>query len=755
MSPQARIDPRGRPPRRGGRFTGPVHETVEIAWDRWGVPHLMARSERDAYVALGYTMAQERLWQLDYMRRLATGRAAAILGPRALPTDRAMRTLGLARVAARDAAMMPAEVVEALDAFAAGVNAWMERTPRLPLEFALLGYRPARWRPIDSIAIWKYRWWYNSGRPEANVLAEIARRALPQSLLDLYLGSEAPEETIVPDGPPYGARGADPGEGSNNWVLGPTRTTTGAPVLCNDPHNPFAAPSQWFEAQITAPGIDAIGAFYQGLPTIYIGRNAHVAWGVTNHVAPARDLYRERIDPDREDEYLDGGTWQPMAITREQIEVAGAPPVPHTVRRTCRGPLLEAGNGLLDDALAARVVDGRHEALSLRWIGHDVGTGLDASLALQRARTVDDVLDALRRWPCPPLNFVYAGDDGRFGYHVAGQIPLRRRGGGGVRDAAEPADRWEGHYDFDDLPHEEEPARGWVATANNPPWGGRDPHYLGLASWSDGHRFRRIRERIDAVPRHTPRDAASIHSERLSSRARELVPALLPRLRAVSGRRERTALRHLAAWDYRFDVDSIGASVFAAFWAALCRDIVEERLPGLGVLAASQARNVGRALIVGATVGWFSPAREATALERAFAAGVARLVAEGGPHASHWRWGRLHTVTWPHPLAELFPEREFSTGPFPCSGGSVVRAAEPADVGPFHVQGGATYRFTAELREGGVTLSTTNLGQSAHVRSRHYRDQTRLWLRDEAKPLWMDSAAVTANLECRASLRPA
>jgi penicillin amidase len=727
------MKPYRRVPPRTATVRAPVGGPVRIAWDSWGVPHVEGGSSRDAFVGLGYAMAQERLWQLDYMRRLARGELAEIAGASAVASDRTMRVLGLGRTAERDWGVVEPAVGEALAALAAGINLWMGQARTLPVEFERLGYSPAPWRPSDSIAIWKYRWWYNTGRLELTALAEIARRTLPPELEAAFSTAEWGHETIVPASSGGGAApGGDLGEGSNNWVVGSAKSATGRPVLCSDPHNPFGAPSQWFEAQITCPEFDAIGAVYQGLPTVYIGRNRHVAWGVTNHNAPARDVYQE--DP--------AG---PFEGREETIAVKGGAPVRFTVRSSARGPVLDPGNGLLPDGMARML---GNPTLSLRWVGHVPDTGLGSALALQRARGAEEVLAALERWPCPPLNFVYACADGRFGYHVAGRIPLRRAGGRGIRPADDPTHAWDGDVPFADLPAMADPARGWVATANNPPWSGQNAHYLGLAVWADGYRMRRIRERLTARETLAPAEVAAAQGDVESARARDLLPRLVDLLAPARDRRTRAAVRRLQSWDFRLSVDSVAASIWCAFWEAWCRDLARARLDGaLTPLAAPMLGNVARRTLLGEPVGWVPESEGAERARQAFAGGLARLAREAGPRMAGWRWGRLHTVEWKHPI---FPD--LGTGPHPTSGGSTVRAAGYG-VGSFKVVSGSTYRFVADFASA-TALSTTNLGQSARPSSRHFRDQTRLWLEDRYKQLWMERSDVAANLEGITTLSP-
>ena len=300
---------------------GPVGTAATILWDRWGIAHISADEPYDLGVGLGYAVARERLWQLDYMRRRVRGELAAVMGPEALANDREMLTVGIVAAADTVAETISGPTATLLEGVAAGINAWRRtaiETAALPEEFGILDYQPAPWTPADSVALWRWRWWMLTGRLEPVALIEAARRTLPADLLEAFLEVEAGEETIVPgpaDGTPGPIPGGDAsGEGSNNWAVAGSRTTTGFPVLCSDPHNTFDQPSQWFQAQLTCPaiGLDSIGAVYVGTASAYIGRNRHTAWGVTNHVAPIRDLYIEETDAPDGDRYRDGTAWRPF-----------------------------------------------------------------------------------------------------------------------------------------------------------------------------------------------------------------------------------------------------------------------------------------------------------------------------------------------------------------------------------------------------------------------------------------------------------
>ena len=730
-------DPSPRVPPRDATLTGSVGAPVTITWDTWGVAHVRARTRRDLCFGLGYATAQEHLWRLEYCRRQARGTLAAILGKGALQSDRTYRLIGLGRHADDAWQREPEIVVESLLGLADGINAWRERAiagRALPIEFDWLGFEPAPWTPADSVAVWKGRWWMLTSRFENVALAESARRYLPPELLRPFMATELGEESIVPaELTPGGASpvpgGADTGEGSNNWAVAGSRTTTGYPVLCSDPHNPFTQPSQWFSVQLTLEdgSVDAAGMAYIGGPAVYMGRNRHIAWGFTNHVAPQRDLYVEESDPG--------------APEVELIEVRGEESVPFEIRRTPRGPI---ANFLVPSVEP----DGGHaQPLSMRWFGVEptTPTGLEGLLKLNAARSTAEGIEVMSRWVAPAGNLVVAGADGHIAYHAVGHVPRRKEARRGFRRASDPADQWDGVIPFVSLPHYADPPRGWIATANQPPWRHDPPglSYLAGGAWADGGRMRRIRTRLEVQSKLSVREIGAIQADTFSVRAAELVPALA---KLLPSSRERDTL---TSWNFEYTLDSVAATIWTAFWDHWLKRVVAGRFPErLVSLVASQAGAVARDLLLerDTTPAWFSSRSVAEEANAALDGAVAFLTQHFGSDSDRWRWGDVHRVTWPHAIAEIGPEelrpqaaQTLNVGPFPTHGGPTVRAAGHSPTHPYRVPGGATYRLLADLSPTGGLWVTNTTGNSGHPASPHYADQTTLWLADDYHPLPMDA----------------
>ena len=725
---------------------------VEILRDRWGVAHIEAGCTADGFFGLGYAMAQDRLWQLDHMRRLACGRLSEVLGPKYLEQDKLHRTIGLKRSAGAAVAVADEEVLLVLQSLADGINEQMQDCGELPLEFDVLDYKPEPWTPEDSVAVWKWRWWMLTGRLNILAIAEAGRRHLDEDLFRSFMTCEENEETIVPGDGPAEFGGHDTGEGSNNWVVGGSRTKSGKPILATDPHNSVDLSRQWYQAQLTirssgAAGMDAVGAFFLGTPGIYLGHTRHTAWGVTNHTASARDLYQEKSG-DGPDTYVEAGESRPLETLVESIGIRDEESEALSIRSTERGPLIQ-------DFVAS--VGDDAGMLSLRWNGSEATTGFESMLALLRSTSCDEVLGALEQWPFPILNFLFADDKGGIGYHVAGHVPERPSARPGLRDPENSEDRWIGNYAFDRLPQLINPERDWVASANNPPWGGNDP-YLHLGSWSDGYRFRRIRTRIENEDVHDVNSVGAIHADAVHGRAEDLASIVARIAKDGPNKKIRELGEILTPWDGEYGVDDIAPTVFTVFWDQWLKRVAAARFPdNLVGSVKDRCSGVANRILQGYDRVWLgadaSVEAEVVSTLRDTLAWICERI---GTRKASWRWGKLHTVTFDHPCATSDELRKLLVvGPEETSGvNGTVRAAGHSMAKPFEVTGLSTYRMVVDMGNVTRARATTAGGQSGHPASPHYRTQTELWLKDEYHPLLMDRKDVERELEGRLVLEP-
>lgn len=774
------------PRARGREVVGGLRSRVEIVRDRWGIPHIYARNLPDLFFAVGYAQAQDRLWQMDYHRRLASGTLSEVLGEPALEADRLVRRIGLRRAAERDWREAMDEERMALEAFAAGVNAYLERC-RLPLEFTFLRYRPQQWHPVDTLAFATFMSWSLTGNWDTEILRSWAiERFGPEMMAVLEPGYPPGGPLIVPPGAEARGCGPDLMEDyrqaviamagramSNNWVVDGEKSTTGKPLLANDPHLPITMPSIWWEMHLESPELRAAGAGLPGTPGVMIGHNHRIAWGVTAALADGDDLYVEKLNPEDPRQYEYQGRWVDGQVVREEIRVRGrARPVVEEVLITRHGPVISPA------------IAGERRILALRTVALEPWHQTQAQLMLMRAGSWEEFREALRLWPASSLNFVYADVDGNIGYQMAGLVPIRAKGYGVV-----PAPGWTGEYEwtgfvpFDELPSLYNPSTHWVASANNKVAEEDYPHFLS-AEWIDCFRQRRIVEMLEAKPKLSREDFKAMQGDLVSLSARELVPLLLE----ITPRDEwsRRALNFLRVWDYTLAPDSVAACIFEVFFTHLVRRTLEEKVgtwtdffmgrgihllrprspffynaaswllrtmrerpdwfAGHGAVAASK-----RASRSSDRQGW----REA--MEEALASAVAELRRLLGDDMSRWQWGRLHTQTFPHPLGQVRAlSRILNRGPIPIGGdaNTVCQAA----FSPYHGYDAnswsASYRQIIDLADFNRSLAVLPSGQSGHPGSRHYSDMIEMWRRLEYHPMPWDRGEVMKQARGRLVLVP-
>ena len=467
---------------------------------------------------------------------------------------------------------------------------------------------------------------------------------------------------------------------------------------------------------------------------------------MTNHSASVRDLYVEDVSAEDESLYRDGDAWQAFEVEEQAIPVRDAAADVLVIRRSRRGPVV--------NEFVPAVGDGEQPVLSMRWIGSEATTGFEAMLGLMRSKNVAQVLDALAQWPMPILNFVFADSDGRLGYHVVGHVPTRKEGDFGFRD---PDCEWGAPHAFDELPHLVDPERNWVATANNPPWGGRGP-YLSLGSWSEGYRFRRIKARIEELETHTQESTGAIHADVVHGRGEDLAPIVAEIALRAKNKRLRDLGELLRGWDGAYSVDSVAATVFTTFWEHWVRRVVRVRFPDDVVqLVVGRGGSVARQVLTGQALDWtpddWDLDREVHA---ALGDALDWLRRRVGSRKSQWRWGRLHTVTFRHPLSDGGAlSKMFDVGPFESSGSTGTVRATGYNFGSlFKVGSLSTYRMVVDMSNPAQSMATAAGGQSGHPLSPNYRTQSELWAADEYHPLLMDWEDIVGNLQSRLELNP-
>jgi penicillin amidase len=765
-----------------------ISQPVEIRRDREGIPHVRAGSAHDAFFGQGWVHAQDRLFQIEYDRRRAYGRWAEWVGPAGLESDRLLRRFRLEDSVRLDWEHASADTRAMLEAFAAGVNAFVQSTTRWGVEFEIVEARPAPWEPWDSIAVfkvrhldmgpWKAKLWRarllrHLGPERA---AALTRQPQPHPMLILPPGAEyrgvrvdgleemerhASAMALVPGGP---ASAAAP-QGSNNWALGGGRTASGKPLVAGDPHRALDVPNVYYQNHIACPEWDAIGLSFPGVPGLpHFGHNARVAWCVTHGMADYQDLYIERFDASDPHRYELRGEWREADVRRESIAVRGAAPVEIETVATHHGPVI-VGEPRHGHAIACA-----YSAI----VGPN--STFDAIVPMLRARSADELEAAMRPWVEPVNNLVFADVDGRIGYRTRGRVPVRS-----MANAWVPVPGWTGEHEwrgtipFEEMPALRDPDTGFIATANGPIAGADYPHYLGLDCAPD-FRTRRVVARIDALDKATAQDMAAIHADRVSLPARELV-GLLGRLGVAEAPglrrgdpRCRSALERLLAWDGVMEKGAVAPAIYAALRERLARDLLTPILgplaseafatvPGGGVAhmvrlkarLPEMIRDDDRSLLP-AGADWPG------VLAQALAGAVTDLDAALGGDMDGWRWERLHVTRPQHPLVAGFPHLEGRLNPPSVAvggDGETVNAAGYVPGAGYQLALTSVARYVFDLGDWEASAWVVPCGASGHPGDRHWADQLQAWAACRLLPMRYDWARVRAEAESGETLEPA
>ena len=755
-----------------GKVTVPgLSAPVEVTRDRWGVPHIFAKSIDDLLLAQGFVVASERLFQIDFMLRMANGRLAEMVSALALPLDRFARSIGWNRAGARVASGWDEESRRIVAAYRAGVRAWVEAMPAPPIEYVALELEPnipeddASW---GAAVVWMA--WTLSGNWDEELLrAEVLDRLGADAVRDLFPKlPDVPTEVIAGTRPSgldllEAAPPRPRGQGSNNWAVAGSRTLSGKPLLANDPHLAMLVPSIWIEVHLAAPGYEAAGVALPFAPGVVIGHTAHHAWGFTNVAGDTQDLFVERLNEDRTAAEF-AGAWEPLTIHREEIRVRGMDePFVVEVPETRHGPILDAY--MVGIAHPEVVEGGWTQSYALRWTGFERAIMPSTLLKVARATDFESFRDAVRGWETPGQNMVYADVDGTIGYQCTGSYPIRRAG-----DGTAPVPGWTGEFEwdgwvpFEELPWSKDPEGGVIATANNRIHGDEYPHHLGH-DWSAPARARRIGELLAATQHHSTETMAAIQRDVVSIPAREL-SAVLASVEPA-GERQRVAIALLDGWDGALHVDSAAACVYEAW----CHAIAERALrPALGnrlyahYYARRQSTSEWKAvvlphLLANRSARWFgadgSAARDAV-LRGALDSALDDLSARLGEDPSSWRWGDLQRVRFAHPLAMLPGlDRLLVAGEVSVGGDEdTVNVAHVEPEERFEVVALPSWRMIADLSDADASVGCHTTGQSGHPASPHWNDLLPLWATARHHPLPFTREAVAEASESAMALVP-
>ncbi len=725
---------------------------VRVRRDRWGVPHVEAGSAADLWFAEGFCHGQDRLWQMDFYRRALSGRISEFAGEEGLPVDRLMRTLGMRRIAEREAATIDPELRSLLERFCEGVNAAAAGAKALPFEMQLLRLEFEPWRPADILGLGKLLAFGLSTNWEKELLrADMTRELGPELAAKLDPGYPVDNPVVTQE--PWSGDGlglaeqidavrrsigmAAEASGSNNWAVSGALSATGSPLIAGDPHLPQSMPGIWYEVGLTLGDRTVRGASLPGMPGVYMGQNNDVCWTFTNVMADVQDLFVEKVEGDS---YLFEGEWRPLEIVHEEIVVKGrSAPEPLDVQITHHGPLVNAALGA-DDA----------EPLALRWITLDRPTAFKGMFELHGIRSGPELVVTLEGHTSPASNLIWADRHGSIGYKLVGRLPLRK---GGCPDLPKPGwdgeYEWEGAVPYNELPEVVDPESGFLITANNRIVGDEYPHHI-TSDWLDGFRARRIEELLRASDEHDIESFEAMQSDNLSIPGLEAARRL-GRLNP-KGQRELSAVERLRSWDGRLDPDTIAGTIYQSFLLRLAREVARAAI-GDRDLCERWLDRADNGFMPHVTSPWrwhshlmdlwkegdeelIGRPWDDLVLE-ALAGALDDLSDRFGPDPEGWRWGHVHEMEFPHPLGESNPLLRKLLNRSLRAGGAQETvsqiAYDPND--PYKAVWAPSWRMVGDPTDPQRSRWQMFTGQSGHPASRHYDDLQADWLEGRTQPM--------------------
>lgn len=664
-----------------------VRDSIRIVWDDRHVPHIFARNTYDLFFAQGYCVARDRLWQMDFVSRVAAGRLSEVMGKRTLELDRFRRRIGLTLAAENmiRAASADRELYEVLEAYRDGVNAWIatldERS--LPVEFKIFDYRPEEWSILKSALVLSNFSADLSFRSNDYEMTRV-RAFLGDSLTaQLYPDVLPFADPVIPAGTPWDfprIKAKDPEgssltfrpdsgrtpdfsytaaardlyntetmNGSNNWALAGSHTANGHPLLCNDPHLSLTLPSIWYEVQMVSPGMNVYGVSSPGGPGVLIGFNNRIAFGETNAGSDVIDWYKVSFRDARAREYYYDGQWRPTSSRIEFITVRGEGTIADTVISTHHGPVVyRTGEKPFDSQVPA--------GYAMRWTALDSSLSFRTFIELDRAERYDDYVRALAVFNCPGQNFAYADVDGNIAIWHNGRFPLRRKDQGKyLCDGTGPQDEWLGWIPHDQLPHVLNPPRGFVSSANQPPADSTYPYYLGW-NYAAFERSSRINQLLREASNATPSTMMALQNDILNPRAEMGLPILLEQLDTASLSPEETqCYNELKSWGFTMSAALLAPQIFEYWWQAFHEAIwTDDFQSGGGSLLLPRSDITLRILLLDQQNRFVddkgTPQRETLRdiARLSFARAVQRLRTAFGPIGPAWSWGASRGTSISH-----------------------------------------------------------------------------------------------------------
>ncbi|HZW40435.1 MAG TPA: penicillin acylase family protein [Ignavibacteriaceae bacterium] len=759
---------------------GGLSENVEIYSDSMAIPYILANNDNDAAFTLGYLHARDRLFQMDFIRRAAEGRLSEVFGTRTIPYDKMFLTMGIKRTAYANLKLVPQDNLRLLQSYSNGVNAFIkENKNKLTIEFDFLNYDPEEWKPVHSMEVirmmaWELNigWWTDFtfyklikkfGKQKAGSLipdfgegpkGEIQMDTLPE-VSDNFLKTSKEFRNFM------GSSGTH--IGSNNWVVNGTKSTSGMPIIANDPHLSYSMPGKWYAAVVKSGGNTVSGFTLPGVPAFAIGKNDNIAWTLTNVMNDDCDFYIEELDQTKKNYIVDGEP-KPITTIKEIIKVKDSLDVEHTIRITHRGPII---NDTHLFTLLYQKDKQPNAVMSMRWMGNEPSDEFSAFVKINKAKNWNEFTSGVNMFSVPAQNFVYADKNGNIGYKMGGRIPLRTNNKPQlVYDGKLGSSDWTGIAPPSDFPEIFNPTENYIATANNKVLEGVQTYLTNL--WEPSSRIDRINQLLTSKDKHSVQDYKNYQLDQISPYAKEITKEILKAFEGlkIKDKNLKETLLLFEKWNYDFDENSQTPAIYSVFLNTLLKNIfIDEMGDDLFneyVFVANVPYRILQELLLNENSIWYddtkTPKREdkKEIIRKSLADALTDLENQFGKDLAEWQWGRLHKVKMKHPFSgqSSLIDEKINIGPQSIGGdGTTIFNTEyPFFAGspdyaelnhePYENTLGPSMRFIYDFSNPNVFYMITTTGESGNIMSDHYKDMYGLWISGKYLTIKTDEASI-------------
>jgi penicillin amidase len=738
--------------------TDKVFDEVNIYRDSIGIVYINSKNDFDAAFALGYTHAQERLFQMDLIRRAASGRLSLVFGSKTVPFDKMFLTLGIKEAAKEKLLRLDNNTKKILEAYSAGVNYFIKNNKaNLPIEFSILNYIPYAWKPEHSLMVAKMlAWELNISWWTDFAFSHLINKFGEEKALEILPSYDQNSRYIINQIAKYypdtsnsliavdkslrkfiGFEGTH--IGSNNWVVSANKSTSGKPIIANDPHLSLQSPSRWFVAIIKSGNNTTSGFTLPGLPAIVIGKNDYISWAVTNVMTDDADFYAEELDSSGT-KYLLDGNWLNLKTRIDTVYVKDGKSIPLTIKSTHRGPIIS------DIHLFNKIFPNKYRKnsiLSMRWVAlENSGDELTSFLKLNKAKNYNEFKEALRYFYAPGQNFIYADIYGNIGYLCGARIPIRPNNSPSfVFDGKFSANDWKGYVPFEEMPSQLNPATGYIATANNKVDPKFSYHITNL--WEPDSRINRINELLLKKEKHSVANFMEYQNDYYSDYAGKITPFILKAFESteITDDNLKLAIKLLKKWDFKMLAESQTPTIYAFFLQKLIENTLQDELGKTYLQEYRFVANVPYRVIMrllnNPLSTWFDNVKTSKIetrdeiIRKSLTDALTELEYFHGKDITNWQWGKIHQVVFKHNFSgnSTLVDKFFNIGPFPVGGdGTTINNGEYNFNKPYTNNLGPSMRYIYDFNDADNFYMVLPTGQSGHPFGKHYKNMTYNWL---------------------------